>query len=321
MRKTREHTTRFIHPMEKLKLVLLTAIPLLFTQIQAAESPLDSLNTTMDCNEDCRPTPDFPGPPGFPGRRGPPGPPGPQGPKGSPGPTGPTGPSNTTGPTGPTGSTGAIGPTGLTGPTGPTGITGSTGPTGPIGPTGPLTPGAAGPTGSTGPTGPLVKGVTGPTGSVGPTGPSGIIVYGYYQVTSSGPAGPSIDPGDFAPLSTVSQNSLSNAAGQVTIQQSGTYLLSYQMSPEFDNSGTGGGHPIWGMGITINGILAPLSIYKNSLFITNTEVLQYLFNGECILQLNAGDIISLNNLSQNPVQLITSGGTKNLAYLKILKID
>jgi len=159
---------------------------------------------------------------------GPIGPQGPQGPAGPVGATGPQGPQGIPGPTGATGATGATGPQGPIGLTGATGATGATGPQGPIGETGPQGP--AGETGATGPQGPQgIQGPVGPQGPIGPTGPQGpagtvASFGGFYTSTAQ-----TVTDGPFPLTETqaVSNMSLDTTTGVVTLENPGTYVVSY----------------------------------------------------------------------------------------------
>ena len=150
---------------------------------------------------------------------------------------GPRGPTGDTGPTGPTGYTGSIGNIGPTGPTGPAGIAADTGATGPTGPTGD--------TGDTGPTGPAGSGSIGPigptgdTGPTGPTGPSGI--GSVIQVTSQNTSS-ILDNGDVvwaAELISDPTGNLIAAGSNVSVSDSGLYLIALEVNSRGISASTG----------------------------------------------------------------------------------
>jgi len=188
---------------------------------------------------------------GIPGIPGPSvqGPVGPQGPNGAVGNTGPIGATGAIGPTGddigPTGPIGAQGATGLIGATGNDGVTGATGATGMTGNTG-LSGniGATGATGFTGDTGATgltgATGITGPTGPDGPTGATGLSqqfsnLGSVYATCSLIPGAtftlvPSGNAIKFNVVSTPSTITYNSSSGQLTIGDTGAYLIHYGKS-------------------------------------------------------------------------------------------
>jgi hypothetical protein len=218
------------------------------------------------------------GPPGPEGPRGPTGPQGPQGPAGDPGQNGVNGINGTNGQAGPMGPQGPVGPQG---PEGPAGTNGADGQAGPAGPTG-----ATGPTGDTGPTGAAgASGGTGATGATGATGPTGPV-----SVTSFGYA-----------VSTVPQALVSAGGGQVLLQtgvtQSGGFAFASN-GMTVPNTGyyyamyTCNYSDICSVILFSNGVAIPVSQFTTSTGpILNTAV------GRCIIQLNAGDLVTMNNPS------------------------
>ncbi|QWH38240.1 BclA C-terminal domain-containing protein [Bacillus mycoides] len=260
------------------------------------------------------------GPTGITGATGPSGgPPGPTGPTGITGATGPSG--GPLGPTGPTGITGATGPSGgPPGPTGPTGITGATGPSGgPLGPTGPTgitgatgpsggPPGPTGPTGITGATGPSggppgptgPTGITGAAGSTGPTGPSGLPTSGlsqYAYVFNTAAQVVALQ----APILFNSHGKITSGfthtlgTSQMTVINAGDYKISFSVSGVEPNQ----------FALFLNG--APVT---NSVYGSGAGTQQN--NGQTVLTLAAGDILTLNNhTSAAAVTLQTlAGGTQ-----------
>ncbi|MGG5796493.1 BclA C-terminal domain-containing protein [Bacillus nitratireducens] len=252
------------------------------------------------------------GPTGLPGTVGPPGPTGPTGITGAtgpsggpPGPTGPTGITGATGPsggppgpTGPTGITGATGPSGgPPGPTGPTGITGATGPSGgPPGPSGPTgLPGTVGPPGPTGPTG-----LSGIIGATGPTGPTGLTLSGlshYAYVFNTAAQVVALE----APILFNSHGRMTSGfthtlgTSQLMVLNAGDYKISFSVSGVEPNQFT----------LFLNDAPVTSAVYGSG---AGTQP----NNGQTILALAAGDIITLNNhTSAAAVTLQTlAGGTQ-----------
>ena len=218
------------------------------------------------------------------GPAGPTGPTGPTGPAGAP--TGPTGPAGPTGPTGAVGATGPIGPAGPIGPTGPTGAdglagaTGATGTTGPTGPTGPT--GSAGLIGPTGPTG--ADGLAGATGATGPTGPTGpnVTATSAFAANTSGAVIPVILGGTLVPLPNsqlLSPDITVNAGNTVfTVNTAGRYQLSYNINITLALAS--------GTRLLINGAPNTPSTLAPVVSLSH-------FSNEILLDLNAGDTISL----------------------------
>ncbi|MED3351537.1 collagen-like protein [Bacillus thuringiensis] len=252
------------------------------------------------------------GPTGITGATGPSGgPPGPTGPTGITGATGPSG--GPPGPPGPTGITGATGPSGgPPGPTGPTGLPGTVGPPGPTGPTGlPGTvgpPGPTGPTGITGATGPSggPPGPTGPTGlpgtvgPPGPTGPTGLTVSGlshYAYVFNTAAQVVALE----APILFNSHGRMTSGfthtlgTSQLMVLNAGDYKISFSVSGVEPNQFT----------LFLNGAPVTSAVYGSG---AGTQP----NNGQTILALAAGDIITLNNhTSAAAVTLQTlAGGTQ-----------
>ncbi|PFV21007.1 BclA C-terminal domain-containing protein, partial [Bacillus thuringiensis] len=252
---------------------------------------------------------------------------GPTGPSG--GPPGPTGVTGPTGPTGSPGPTGLQGIQGIPGPTGPQGsqgiqgIQGNPGPIGPIGPTG-ITgatgiqgiqgiqgnPGLIGPIGPTGPTGLQgiqgIQGIPGPTGlpgtagATGPTGPIGLTVSGlsqYAYVFNTAAQVVALE----APILFNSHGRITSGfthtlgTSQMTVINAGDYKISFSVSGVEPNQ----------FALFLNG--APVT---NSIYGSGAGTQQN--NGQTILTLAAGDIITLNNhTSAAAVTLQTlAGGTQ-----------
>jgi len=196
------------------------------------------------------------------------------------------------GPQGPRGFQGFQGPTGPIGPTGATGSTGATGATGPIGPVGPT--GATGATGS-----------TGSTGATGPTGATGVLpinVFGSFisNITQTVGAGAAISlPSTLASLN-VNPN-IGNT--QFTVLLTSPYRISYGVHA----SGAAGAI----LALTANGI----TINEAQTILTATDL---AVSNDIILNLSAGDVISLINASAT-VALTLSSGAIN-AYLTLNRL-
>ncbi|KZE03671.1 Flagellar hook-length control protein FliK [Bacillus mycoides] len=180
------------------------------------------------------------------------------------------------GPTGPTGLPGTGGPPG---PTGPTGITGATGPSG-------------GPPGPTGPTGlPGTAGATGPTGLT----VSGLSHYAYVFNTSAQVVALE------APILFNSHGRMTSGfthtlgTSQLMVLNAGDYKISFSVSGVEPNQFT----------LFLNGAPVTSAVYGSG---AGTQP----NNGQTILALAAGDIITLNNhTSAAAVTLQTlAGGTQ-----------
>jgi hypothetical protein len=258
---------------------------------------------------------------GLSGGTGSAGPSGATGPAG--GPTGATGTSGAAGGTGATGvsgssgATGSAGPTGLTGPTGTAGLIGPTGPAGPSGPVGSSgatgatgvsgssgATGSAGPTGLAGPTG--TAGLIGPTGPAGPTGTTG-------TTGASGPTGPVASPSYAYVYNLAAQTvaveadvlfdhtgpllGFTHTAGTstITVTAAGTYLVDLSASAT----------EVAQFALTVNGVPVPQSTYGSG---AGTQQ----DNGQVILSLAAGDVLTLrNHSSASAITLATViGGTQ-----------
>lgn len=230
------------------------------------------------------------------------GPEGPIGPQGPPGPLGPTGPRGSQGPQGPAGEPGENGvngingidgdpgplgpqgPQGAQGPFGPSGSNGAQGPQGPVGPTGP-SPSPAGPTGPGGPTGP-----TGGAGDTGPTGPTGSVYGGAYVVNTTDQTVPVIGDADQIIMPIIYQQfgSVTGAGNGIAVGVTGTYLALYTCSASA---------PVSVM-LYRNGIPIPTSAFT-------TLLSDRIVAGRCLLQLVAGDVVTLHsNFGANFVTVI-----------------
>jgi len=240
---------------------------------------------------------------------------GPRGPKGRDGATGATGLQGVTGATGPTGATGLMGPTGLQGetgpigPTGPAGVDGLVGATGPTGPTGPQgergETGPTGPQGERGETGPQgERGEVGPTGPAGPAGASGSI--SNLNATILNMASQAITTGTpISMLRTLTNNGLTANETSIIVPETGTYFVAYYVNRAANAGGTDG------ISLAINNKVnnntaRPLSEASTS-------------SGQFVLNLTAGDSISLIPVVINATRIEANGGPG--ATLTVLKIN
>jgi hypothetical protein len=234
------------------------------------------------------------------GHRGPPGLRGLRGHRGLTGLTGTTGARGSIGATGSTGATGATGTQGLlgvqgttgaagsTGPTGATGATGSAGPTGPQGSTGAT--GSQGPTGSTGP-----QGTTGATGATGATGTNGLSQYGY--IYNEGAQVVPIEADVIFDANGVNTPGITHAPGttQILVTSPGDYKVSFSVS---------GVEPSQ-FALFLNGAPLTDTVYGSG---AGTQEA----NGQAILTLAAGDVLTLRNHSSSAAVTLQTlaGGTQ-----------
>lgn len=207
-------------------------------------------------------------------------------PEGAPGRTGSPG---RPGAPGLAGEPGSIGPQGNQGPQGPEGIAGLVGPVGPQGPQG-------------------AEGIIGPEGPIGDQGPccsQGVLNFANLYSTAAQLVAASGKPG--STITFESSNAVSAAGfdisaaattGEIIVLQSGIYAI----------------------GTTVDGSLAvfvfPEPIWSIGLYLDDTEALDnfasYAFSpviphthsgGSCIVQINAGQKLSLKNTSTKAVRL------------------
>ena len=145
-----------------------------------------------------------------------------------------------------------------------------------------------GPTGPTGPTGPA--GATGATGPTGPTGASTTPVYAYvYELATIADA--TVVGGADIPFSNLGPAlSITHTPGTttITIPSTGAYQINFGVSI---TAGIGSS-----IAVAVNGTVNPS---------TNTAFLVAVGEifGSCILDLNAGDIITLRNNSAIPLTM------------------
>lgn len=176
-----------------------------------------------------------------------------------------------------------VGPRGGTGATGATGDPGITGFTGNPGARGAL--GVLGTTGNTGPAG--ATGLTGFTGFTGPQGATGIgeadqaLAYIYSTGVTSISGGSGFTGSTAIPFDTnaVLVGILHNTGStDIVIQRTGTYEITYNINSAQTNQ---------------------LGLYQNSTFIAGSRYFSGSVskqnNGSVIIQLNAGDVITLRN--------------------------
>jgi hypothetical protein len=251
------------------------------------------------------------GPTGANGANGATGATGPAGANGAAGATGPTGTNGAAGATGPTGSAGANGTTGATGPSGANGAAGPTGPTGANGAAGATgATGVAGANGATGATGPSgangINGANGATGPTGPTGPSGSggaseYAYIYNMGAQFVTLGNAVTFDTNGPMSSGITHSVGssfifvNVAGLYRIDWTGCALQTNQFS------------------VYVNGVSSAGSRYGAATANSHNQ-------GFVLLNLNAGDVIQLNNTgSSGSLNLqANTGGTLPAVNASIL---
>lgn len=257
------------------------------------------------------------------GTTGPTGPTGITGPTGATGPSGQrgidgiTGPTGNTGATGPMGSIGNIGPTGATGATGSSGINGVNGPTGNTGAIGPT--GLAGNTGAIGPTGPTgSNGITGPTGATGLAGSNFVPYFNSWNVAPT----QVVQAGSLivfqAGMFFTSAYTFASNSSLITVASEGTYKISFGINIQANTQNTP--QPI-AYSILINGNETLNSVFGQTITDSNSTETT-LFTGEAIIEILAGQTISIRNSSALANTLIGTSGTKIIqnSYLLILKI-
>ncbi|TKI02324.1 collagen-like protein, partial [Bacillus wiedmannii] len=201
---------------------------------------------------------------------------------------------------------GPIGPTGITGATGIQGIQGIQGNPGLIGPIGPT--GLQGIQGIPGPTG-----LPGTAGATGPTGPTGLTVSGlsqYAYVFNTAAQVVALE----APILFNSHGRITSGfthtlgTSQMTVINAGDYKISFSVSGVEPNQ----------FALFLNG--APVT---NSIYGSGAGTQQN--NGQTILTLAAGDILTLNNhTSAAAITLQTlAGGTQTNVNASIIieKLD
>jgi hypothetical protein len=235
---------------------------------------------------------------------------GPRGSKGSGGSMGSTGKRGrggirgVRGPRGPTGYTGHQGRMGVTGFSGVTGTTGSTGLIGATGATG--WSGSFGSVGSSGP--------TGFTGPIGPTGATGVMGEGllptaqiYLQALREVDVGPTgvMVPLPLSNFSTTDSTVFASASNAIQVQKNGAYSAYFFLQALYDATGTSGispDSPFTGA-LTVNSTpswyanMVPYSLAGGPYQVPghSNDVQGYMaVNQECILQLNASDIVGLS---------------------------
>lgn len=203
------------------------------------------------------------------------------------------------GPRGVTGATGPIGPIGATGPAGAAGAQGAPGTPGAAGAVGPI-----GPRGFTGPTG--AAGAAGATGATGATGAQGVSVplgYGYvYNLTPN--AGIAIE----APIPFDSNGPLlgvthTPTSPSVVITNAGVYSVTFSVSGTEPNQFT----------LFVNGVPNTSTVYASGAGTQQN-------NGQVILALGAGDVLTLVNHSSASAIILapTVGGTQANVNASIL---
>jgi len=175
------------------------------------------------------------------------------------------------------------------------------GPQGGIGPQGAQGPeGPGGPQGLVGPQGP--QGIQGPQGVAGPCCPLTGAFASVYSLVPQTIA--SSQPVSLESVSaTTSAFDLTNAAanGEVTVLQNGFYFVEWGLdgilTPPFPSP-----VPAWSFGIFVNGVLNPGS--TSGSFSSSPDDIVTHNSGEVIIQLSAGDIVTLVNTSISSVNAV-----------------
>jgi len=203
-------------------------------------------------------------------------------------------------PPGVQGPRGLQGPAGVSGPKGPTGSFGNAGPLGPQG-----NDGVIGPQGVSGPQGP--QGVQGPQGSTGPCCP-GIVSYANVYSTSSQiliPADGIASRVLFEANNAVTSDfdiSLAGINGEILFLRNGTYSLQFSVEAlldifEFPVS-------IWTFGLFLDDVIVPGSVFGS--FSLSPDNIMTHAGGEVIVDVAAGQVLTLKNTSTLPVNLVAS---------------
>lgn len=203
-------------------------------------------------------------------------------------------------PEGPPGIQGPVGPQGLQGVAGPTGADGSIGPQGPEGPQG-----IQGAQGAQGP-----QGAEGAQGAQGPEGPCCPVVQAYANVYNEDAQTIAIfgNPGDtvlFNANNAVSIHfdlSLMSTTGEIRFLRSGTYSIEYTLEALLDDFNFP--VPIWTFGLFLNNALVPGSVFGSFSF--SPDIIMTHAGGEVIINVIAGDLITLKNTSTETVNIVAS---------------
>jgi hypothetical protein len=205
--------------------------------------------------------------------------------------------------------TGAQGPQGPAGPQGPSGTPGLPGTPGLAGTAGnPGAPGAPGTSGTPGTPG--AAGTQGPQGVAGPEGPCCPGVVNYLNLYSNldqtvaafGSPGSSVL---FELANEVTPDfdiTLAPTTGQVTFLRKGVYLMSFTVTGllaafPFPT-------PIWSFGLFVNGTLVPGSVFSS--FSLAPDIILTSAASSVVVQVNAGDVLTLQNTTVAAVNLISS---------------
>jgi len=171
--------------------------------------------------------------------------------------------------------------------------------------------GPQGPAGSQGPAGPQgLVGPQGPQGAQGPEGPCCPGVTDYINVYSNQDQTVAAysNPGStvlFELANQVSSDfdiSLAPTTGQITFLRKGIYELSFTVTGllvafPFPT-------PIWSFGLFLNGTLVPGSVFAS--FSLAPDIILTSAASSCIIQVNAGDVLTLRNTTLGAVNLISS---------------
>lgn len=192
---------------------------------------------------------------------------GPRGPKGPPGPSGPPGPPGPPGPSGPPGEPGAIGPSGPAGPSGP------------VGPSGP-----PGPSASPGPSGP-----PGPTVNVGAS---------LFSLLDQGIPNNIATKINFSGAAYDTDGMYDPANSALVVRTGGRYLLTGRILLAYNTNPTGDRS----LQIRVNGGARALDVQDTATVPGTGSASQTV---SAILQLDAGDVISLYALQRTGTEAVS----------------
>lgn len=243
------------------------------------------------------------------GPQGPQGVPGSQGSQGIQGPSGKDGAQGPVGPQGSNGRDGAPGAEGPMGPQGPVGVQGSQGQQGPMGPQG--ASGSNGQMGAQGPQGP--QGIPGAQGSQGIQGVPGkdcadscctrwyAECYSLKAQTIASLGTPILE---FSPIVSVAFDvSMAAISGEIKVLKHGIYFVNWGvdggLTPPFPFP-----VPSWAFGVYRNGVLLPSS--TSGSFTSSPDDVTTHCSADFEVELMAGDIIKLVNISSLPINVVSS---------------
>jgi hypothetical protein len=175
-----------------------------------------------------------------------------------------------------------------------------------MGPQGPA--GAIGPQGAQGTQGPQgPEGVQGPQGPQGPCCPSILAFANVYNNSSqlTGAFGDATDVVLFDSNNAVSAHfdlTSMSTTGEIRFLRSGIYSIEFTIEGLLDNFAFP--VPIWTFGLFLDNILIPGSIFGS--FSLSPDIIMTHAGGEVIIQVNAGQVLTLRNTSIEAVNIVGS---------------